>query len=190
VNWTAIAAFTAAGLSLVNVAVSARLAGRGRLEQWRRDEERPIVARMLTLSADALDKWQAAGYARHEWIDSLNADPSRSSEDVMARDEASERWWAGSELYDKLRFEGAQLDLIAGHPLRDAATTLVREHESVRHRIRPASGASDWFELLTEHNNKIVRLHEDLIKKTRADLGVDRASVRHRLRLLLPRSRT
>jgi hypothetical protein len=186
VNWIAIAAFTAAGLSLVNVGVSYRLNSRSHLEQWRRDEERPIVARMLTLSADTLGEWWAAGNARRDWIESVNADPSRVSEDVKARREASERWRAGSEKYDKLRFELAQLDLIAGRPLRDVADALLREHESVRQWIGPASGASDWFKLLAEHNNKIVGLHGDLIRQTRADLGVDRTLVRHRLLKNLP----
>ena len=57
VDLAAVAAFTAAGLSLVNVAISARLASRGAREQWRRDQERPIVARCLTLSDDALGEW-------------------------------------------------------------------------------------------------------------------------------------
>jgi hypothetical protein len=36
----AVAAFVGAGLSFVDVGVSARLAGRGQQEQWRRAEER------------------------------------------------------------------------------------------------------------------------------------------------------
>jgi hypothetical protein len=93
---------------------------------------------------------------------------------------------AGSELFRKLRFELAQLDLIAGPPLREVATPLVREHESVWHWLRPASGASDWFDLLTEQNNKIVRLHGDLVQKTRADLSLDPTSSTSRLRSFLP----
>jgi hypothetical protein len=59
----AAAAFTAAGLSLVNVVICARQASRGHREQWRRDEERPIVARCLTLSADARKAWWDASVA-------------------------------------------------------------------------------------------------------------------------------
>lgn len=77
-------------------------------------------------------------------------------------------------------FEAAQLDLIAGRPLRDVANKLVREHENVLHWLRPASGASDWLESLVEQNNKIVGLHTELVEKTRADPGVDRGSVQHR----------
>jgi len=118
----------------------------------------------------------------------VSADPSRSHEDKKARDEASDHWGAGSELHDKLRFELAQLDLIAGSPVRDVASTLVREHESVRHWISPASGANNWFELLTEQNNKIFDLHAELVMKTRADLGLESRPATGRLRSLLPRS--
>jgi hypothetical protein len=34
------------------------------------------------------------------------------------------------------------------------------------------SGADDWFQLFTEQNNKIVRLHAELVEKARADLGL------------------
>ncbi len=143
----AVAAFTAAGLSLINVLVSARLNSRGHLEQWRRDEERPIVARMLTLSADALSAWHSAGSARRDWIDSLRSDPSGGNVDAKVQEEAVEHWGTGSQLYDKLRFELAQLDLIAGRPLRDVAASLFREHESVRHwivSIQPSLAMCHW----------------------------------------------
>lgn len=187
VDLAAIAAFSAAGLSLVNVVVSYRFASRGSLEQWRRDEQRPVVARMLTLSDEALSKWRAAGFARREWLESLQADPGRSQEDTQSRDLAAEHWSGGSELYDKLRFELAQLDLIAGRPLRDVAARLVREHESARQRVRPASGGDDWFRPLMEQNNTINGLHADLVMKTRADLGLGQDLTRRRLRSLLRR---
>ena len=71
------AAFTAAGLSLVNVAISARLVSRGQREQWRRDQERPIVARCITLSGDALSEWSDASVAKQR----ADADAPRTSVD-------------------------------------------------------------------------------------------------------------
>lgn len=44
---TAVAAFVAAGLSLVNIGVTSRLASRGQREQWRRTEER-VPSRSLS----------------------------------------------------------------------------------------------------------------------------------------------
>jgi hypothetical protein len=189
VDLVAAAAFTAAALSLVNVGVSAWLNSRGHLEQWRRDVERPIVAQIITLSGDALNAWQDASFARQEWIASVHADPNRQHEDIGARDRAAEQWAVGSGAYDKLRFEMAQLNLIAGPPLRDVAGALLRQHESMRHYIRPTNGASNWFDLVTNLNNEIVTLQRDLVVKTRADLGLDRGVTSHRLRSLLSRAR-
>jgi len=182
-----VAAFTAAALSLVNVGFSAWLNSRGHLEQWRRDVERPIVAQIITLSGDALNAWQEASFARQEWITSVHADLDRQHEDTEARDRANEHWRTGSDAYNKLRFETAQLDLVAGPPLRETAGALLRLHESMRHYIRPASAASDWFEKVTGLNNEVLRLQGDLVAKTRADLGLDRGVTSHRLRSLLSR---
>jgi hypothetical protein len=61
-------AASAAALSLVSVVVSVilsyRLTSRGHLEQWRREQVRPVIARILTLSSNALREWAADG--RHE----------------------------------------------------------------------------------------------------------------------------
>jgi hypothetical protein len=168
-----------------NVGFSAWLNSRGHLEQWRRDVERPIVAKIITLSGDALNAWRDASFARQEWITSVHADLDRQHEDIGARDRAAEQWAVGSDAYDKLRFEMAQLDLVAGPPLRHTAGALLRHHESMRHYIRPASAASDWFEQVTDLNNKVIALHSDLVLKTRADLGLDRGVTSHRLRSLL-----
>jgi hypothetical protein len=71
----------------------------------------------------------------------------------------------------------AQLDLVAGPPLRETAGALVRHHESMRHYIRLASGASDWFDRVTDLNNEIGALQGDLVVKTRADLGLDHGEI-------------
>jgi len=178
VDLVAAAAFTAAALSLVNIGLSAWLNSRGYLEQWRRDVERPIVAQIITLSGDGLNAWRDASFAKQEWITSVHADLDRQHEDIGARDRAAEQWAVGSDAYNKLRFEVAQLDLVAGPPLRDTAGALLRHHESMRQYIRPASAASNWFDVVTDLNNKIVTLHGDLVVKTRADLGLDRRRVR------------
>jgi hypothetical protein len=176
VNSATLAAITAAAVSFVGVIVNIfwtyRLSSRARLEEWRRNEERPVIARMLTLSADALSKWWLAAYARRSWLDSLSADQSQDNEDAAARREPDEDWRAGSELYDKLRFELAQLDLTAGPALRDVAGELVRVHESLRHWLRPASPRDNPISSVNSQNNKIIALHGELVDKARADLGL------------------
>jgi hypothetical protein len=179
-NIAAIAACVAAGVSLVNVAVTARLARRGQREQWRRDEERPIVARMLKLSDDALAAWQVAATEKSRWIDALRSDDHDAQEERRASMKAS--WDAGSEKFDQLRLQQAELDLMAGERLRRTASDLVRKHEGLQHVIRPSGGADGPVALFIQYNNEIVSLRNDLIKSTRIDLGVDRSPGRRLLR--------
>ncbi|HEX9520916.1 MAG TPA: hypothetical protein VF940_32635 [Streptosporangiaceae bacterium] len=93
-NWATAAAFTAAYLSLVNVAYSYDLNRRGHREQWRREQERPIVARGLTISAGALGAW---------WKTSVALDEMKAGDRWEAS--ASESWAKGSALVQELRFE-------------------------------------------------------------------------------------
>ena len=172
----AAAAFTAAGVALFvgvfGVIWGARRASRAQLEQWRRNEERPIVARMLTLSEDVFRRWGQAEAARRRWIESASEGPDRGQVDTKARDEARDHWEAATELYDKLRFEAAQLELIADRPVRDVAAKLIRAHEGPQHWLRPASPTDDPFELLSKQNRVILGLHAELVEKTRTDLGL------------------
>jgi hypothetical protein len=172
VDLTAAAAFTAAALSLVNVAVSARMTQRGQREQWRRDAERPIVARILTISSEALELWGDTARAKGQLIDELAAEPF--AEHPVARDAAMQAWQSASAAHELLRFEVAQLDLIGGRRVRSAATALLTSHESANHWLRPAGGASDIDQLWMSESNKIVNLTAELVAATRADLGVGR----------------
>ncbi len=117
------AAFTAAGLSLVNVAITARLASRGQREQWRRDQERPIVARCLTLSGAALSEWWHASVAKQR----ADADAPPTLVDP--------HWDKGVQLLHDLRYEVAQLDLLAGRAVRQVARDLVAAHEREMERL-------------------------------------------------------
>jgi len=105
---TAIAAVAAAALSAVNVALSYRLARRGPVEQWRREQERPIIARVLTISSDMLNDWLRLADAGE--VDEAQ-DAKRISE-------------GGMKLYQKLRLEAAQLELLAGPQVREAVRDL------------------------------------------------------------------
>ena len=179
-NLATVAAFTAAGVALIvgvfSVVWGSRLSTRAQLDQWRRNEERPIVARVLTLSEDARQQWDQAWSAKQGLIAAVQAEPDpdvrRTPEFAEAQDRAVEQWRVGAELYGKLRFETAQLDLIAGRPVRDVADRLARAHESSWHWLRPAGGANITWESFAKQNNKIVELHEELVGKTRADLGL------------------
>jgi hypothetical protein len=151
----AVAAFVAAGLSLVNVGFSARLAGRGQREHWRRSEERPIVARCLTLSQDARREWWHVSGAKEEEIE--------------------EHWQKGLQLARDLRFEVAQLDLCASVAVRHAAQDLVLAHEDEVGRLAGVinSGRDDDREGRQAAHVTIQEAQSALVERTRRDFGLD-----------------
>jgi hypothetical protein len=170
----------------VNVGVSARLTRATQLDQWRRDTERPIVAKLLTLSNEAAQAWDEAARLRWQWISSLTPDRSTSDE-IAAGDAARVAWQEGCTLVDQLTFEVAQLDLIAGDQPREVARALLRPHKSLRHRLRPASGADPDSDAEQAELARLSKLADGLIAAARADLGVDgRVGLR---RSRLPRRR-
>jgi hypothetical protein len=161
VDLAAAAAFTAAGLSLVNVAISARLTSRGHREQWRREQERPIVARCLTVSADALSEWWDASVAKQD----ADADSPGTWVDP--------HWDTGRQLLRDLRFEIAQLDLLASRTVRQAASALEMAHDKERRRLllqaRPGQGD---YEGRRTARVKIKELQSALLEGARTDLGL------------------
>lgn len=160
---TAIAAFTAAGLSAVNVVFSYRLTSRGHLEQWRREQERPIIARILIGSSDAYTAWRDVAMAKQRWAENPGEPPADAAE-VRARYDAA------VELWKTLRFEVAQLDLLAGAEVRKVADDLVSEHERVRYRLNPNGPGVTLFR--TGEEDKFVELHNQLVEQARRDLGL------------------
>jgi hypothetical protein len=138
VNWTAIAAFAAAGLSLVNVAYNYRLTRRGNLEQWRREQELPIIARILTLSADAEKVWSRQAFTLSARADIYHDKGTSDPEFEALTIKAGEQMREGRELYDRMRYEVAQLDLLAGDGVRVAAARLAGLHDTMGVRLRAA----------------------------------------------------
>jgi hypothetical protein len=159
-----VAAFAAAGLSLVNVAISARLANRGQREHWRRDQERPIVARCLTLSDDVFSEWWDASVAKQD----ASADASPTLADP--------HWDKGRELLHDLRYEVAQLDLLASRAVRQVAGDLVKAHERELTRLLlSAKPGEDDSEGRIATQAKIQGLQGALVERARTDLGLDLA---------------
>jgi hypothetical protein len=162
VDLAAVAAFTAAGLSLVNVAISARLASRGQREQWRRDQERPVVARCLTLSDDAASEWWEA--AKPQFVE--------AEDDPRTRMELHED--KGRELLRDLRNEVAQLDFLASRAVRQVARDLVEAHQREMSRlVTKAQSRQNPFEVTLAAQDRIKELQSALMERSRTDLGLD-----------------
>lgn len=178
-NWATVAAFSAAALSLANVVVSAWLARRRNLEGWRRDAERPAVAHILTLSDSCFRAWSKAWDSGNKWFASCMDDDGLyiGQGDTNAKAEAFDHLRQGSDLLEELRFEVAQLDLVAGQSVRDAAHALVGAHANTQRQVSPDE--------LTKHapvvtpstsslkKGEINQLERILVAAARADLGLD-----------------
>jgi hypothetical protein len=158
----AAAAFTAAGLSLVNVAISARLASRGHREQWRRDQERPIVARCLTLSRDIHSQL---------WDCSVAKQNMRKG-DAWAGSKAQQHALKGLDLLHDLTYETAQLDLLASDYVRQAARALVVAHQKEAGRLVGLKPGQDDDDARRTNQVKIEELNTALVERTRADFGL------------------
>lgn len=161
----AAAAFTAAGLSLVNVVVTARLASRGQREQWRREQERPIVARSLTLSADASTEWWKTSAVREE-MDPDQPGPSADADEHMQR---------GIQLLGELRYQVAELDLLASRAVRRAASDLADAHHAEMDRLFLTAPGADDKDGRRATPAKIRELEAVLVEWARVDLGLSTA---------------
>jgi hypothetical protein len=170
-NLAVIAAFTAAGLSLVNVALSARLSSRGARDQWRREQAQPLVAKILNLSTDAVQAWRDTAALKPKLFEASNAGVN-DEEGKPLLDEIQGHFNKGQDLYIAMRDQAAQLDLLASRAVRTAAWHLLNEHYRVRKKLLPDDPPAS----ITQRDiHLIYRLHERLINATRQDFGIDTA---------------
>jgi hypothetical protein len=159
-----VAAFTAAALSfvsvIVNVVLTYRLTSRAHREQWRREQERPIVARCLTLSREAQKEWLQASSAKH------------------AGAEVEPHWQKGWQLLGDLSYEISQLDLLASHSVRVAADELFKAHARESSRIMRVRPGHDDAESRHASFAEMHRLQVALVERARTDLGIGPLSSR------------
>lgn len=173
-NVATIAAFAAAGISLLNVFVTSRLTQRGQREQWKRETERPIVANLLTVSQSCLDYWSEAAELKEAWARSREpgAPPGGELWDKMLK--ASAEAWASHE---KLRLLVAELDLVAGVDVRRAAEMLEKRLERIRYPLNPAGGNQNPSAAVYDARAELLGLRAEVINAARRDIGVDDSSM-------------
>jgi len=150
----ACAAFTVAGLSAINVGLSARFSHREELHQWRRDVLVPAVVdfleasqthRMATLDVSATDRGEAeagsAGLDESTWQQLL-----------------------------RLR---VQMTLVASPRINEAADLLQDEQEKLRQYAGRPSGTDDERRrLVLEHHSRCLELENEFVAAARESLGV------------------
>src|SRR5262249_38132873 len=143
-----------------NVWMTGYQARRSQLHQWRRDTERPVLARIISISDKSLEALREVAYERSQWIESV---PGSQAESIEARDKARTLWDMNADEFEELRYQIAQLDLVAGEQLRKTAHALLSKHESLRHWLRPASGADSPIDLFDQSSAEVIELRDRLI---------------------------
>ena len=101
----------------------------------------------------------------------------------MGREKATEPAWVDSEEYENiqkamkltsdLRYEVAQLDLLASPTVREVARALFSAHDKEALRLVLLKAAQGDFDGRRAAEVKIQELEKALVARTRTDLGLD-----------------
>jgi hypothetical protein len=178
VDLAVIAAFTAAGISLINVAITVRATSRSSLQQWRRSEVRPAVARILALSDEAMREQRSALHLHRDRLESGGRGPAGDQADKLMAEEKG-HWENSWDAREKLSFEVAQLRIVAHKPVREAAARLLDDQYAVQFlsaadlidELQPGRSAH-LLESFRRASREVKLLEEALIDATRRDLGI------------------
>jgi hypothetical protein len=84
----------------------------------------------MTISSDAYGAWTDVAIAKQQWAET----PEERPTDAAA---VWTRYDAAVELWKTLRYEAAQLYLLAGPGVRRATSDLISVHEGMRYRLNP-----------------------------------------------------
>ncbi len=150
-------AFFAAFCSVVNVAISVRLARKNELEKWRRDVERQLILQILSLSGRVVD-----------YLPLIHA--MVPCEEIVGR--RKELHEATEAIYTIT----LELQLVADRHVVEAVHKLAKSFESLRHWLRPG-GPDNKRELYCSLNNEIVKQRAAVVSATRLDLGLRRIAL-------------
>jgi hypothetical protein len=81
-------------------------------------------------------------------------------------------WKKGFELWRDLRYEVAQLDLLASSSVRQTAHDLVKAHQKERSRLLDRPPGQGDYEGRYSAQLKIEGLQDTLLERTRVDFGL------------------
>lgn len=176
---TTVAAFTAAGLGLVNAVTTGRMARRGSLQHWRRDAERPLVAdivRASTIHSNCVGDVMSLAEIRHYGVDpTIHSVKDIEQELGDARREEREAHYRIFGLV-------TELELIAGREVQHLAEMLRRHHSDLSSKF---AGHEPFLRETDEDHDKFPRayqeerqLQEELVAAARREFGMDAARLR------------
>lgn len=160
-----LAAFTAAGLTLVNV----RITLRGQRTQWRRDTERPVIAKLLNLSAQCIGEFREAASLKQDW---MNPSPGRANINEL-REQGHVRWLAGVATLDEVTLTANELDLLANGKVRASVEELLQQLQSMKHISRAPGGAQRPYDAVCDYERQALEIRHAIVSAGREDIGID-----------------
>lgn len=87
---------------------------------------------------------------------------------------AQQHWRKGRQATRDLRYEVAQLDLLASRSVREVANELVKVHEKEGAWLPLLKPGEDDYERRVRKRETIIDLQRVLVERARTDLGLDR----------------
>jgi len=174
---TLVTSAVAAASSLIVIAISVRSTGKTELGRWRRQEERELIARIMTKAREVVALWDTVA---------SQTETSRAARGEYQTDAKRQVEQARQELRTadrELVTAFAEVELVAGSRVVDCIRALEVSFENMRHVLRPASGADDQLAAYRQYASDFERLLKDLIDAVRKELRIERApTLRRRIR--------
>lgn len=164
---TLLAAGVAAVASLAGIAINVRSTSRIELRKWRRNEERALIANILSNLHEVRELWSFIA---------VRADAERARElEPSAEREVREARLNVNQAERELRLAVAEVELIAGSKVVECAKALETPLENVRHLLRATSGADGRMNAYGDVIGGFDVVRTELVDAVRKELRIDRA---------------
>lgn len=174
-EWTLVAAAIGAAGSMLAVAITSRRVGKTELDKWRRDEERRLIATVLTICDEAVEWWGVVA----ENMDTQRAGVDRRSQAAGVLADTTRQ--KAIDAYDRVSATLTELELVAGRRVVDKGYELHRQYEGMRHHFRGASGADDLYKLWGDYTRTVQDKRQQLVDAARQELQIERHPALRRL---------
>lgn len=175
--WTTIAAFTAAGLSVVNVAATGILNNRVQLSQWRRSKEIEIYGEFMQGVNHYLEGCQELASAMDDALPMSDNEEEHWNKYRLKADGARAKMGNGFEtVMQKL----AELEVVASHAVVISAQDVAVALRSAIYPLRPG-GPSDKMQQYHRIAEEVGGKLERFTRATRIEIGTEsRMNLRRR----------
>jgi hypothetical protein len=175
--WTTVAAFTAAGLSVMNVAMTGLMNSKIQLTQWRRTTEVEIFAEV----SQRVDRYTENCLRVAEGMNRI-ASLAETSDATALQEEINKAREGMDGDFKEILQQLSKLEAIAGAAVVSAGQKLAETLRVVIYTLRPG-GSSDKVGAYQGHAEHIEKCRANFVKTVRVELGTEKKyAVRKRFR--------